>query len=84
MIGVVGRIPDPAIAELEINGELLCYVQQRKPEQCSDVELAALAAHFRSLATTHEERLDRPADEVLDAADVDLQVHDDDPENVDE
>lgn len=77
---MTGRIPSPATAELTLNGRLLYYLEQRRPEECTEVEAAAIAHGLRSLADATEAQLKRPAEEVLAEVGPDVEVFDDDPD----
>ena len=77
------RIADPAVAEMVVNGRLLYRLEQRKESNLNDVETAAAVVPLLSLASTLESvNLDRPAGDVLEEADYEFDLHDDQPRNV--
>lgn len=76
-------LPDGAEAECRLNGRLLYVLRQRREEDLSDVEAAAVIQSLRSLADALEEScLDRRAGEVLAEVNVDVTIDDDEPANV--
>lgn len=63
-------IDDPAVADLEVNGRLVCRLERRKASDLREVEAAATVVSLRSLAAELEhDRLGRPAADVLEDVD---------------
>ena len=64
------RIPDPAFAELVVNGQLIYRLEQRRESDLRDVEAAALVVSLRSLADSIEStNLEQPAETILEDLD---------------
>ncbi len=79
------RIPNPAVAELTVNGQLVYYLEQRQEGDLSDIETAAMVVSLRSLADSLEStNLEKPASDILEETDHSFALDDlDDPDNVD-
>jgi hypothetical protein len=77
------RIPNAASTELAVDGRLIYVLEQRRESDLSELEAAALVESLRSMADGLEGAcLDRPASDVLDEANVSVDVDDDTPSNV--
>lgn len=78
------RIPDPAISELKVSGELVYRLEQRQVEDMSELETAAACIALGNLVDHMKSKnLDRPIDDVLAESDYHFDLDDmDDPSNV--
>lgn len=77
------RILDGASTELAVDGHLIAVLEHRREGDLSDVEATALVESLRSVADALEANtLDRPAGDVLDEANIAVDVDDDTSSNV--
>jgi len=77
------RIPNSATGELEVNDRLVFTFEQVQQDELSELETAAIVTMLRSYADAIEtEKLDTPAQEILEDTSHTFDLFDDEPSNV--